>query len=560
MGKGDIKTRVETLSHREVAVISPVTGKKKIVDFGFDLKRINMMVYSTEGINKGNPVNIFSKEFSGSAIVEQISTAEYSGTPYSIANISAVAEDHQPLQSNSGKGIYSFTGLERVYSILYSTTHVENIGTGVNFAISAKGLHDSPVISFGFGGKTYRLGIDGGKRIGTGSNISRTTKSYTSTFADPLSVAMQKMVIFSTISADNSRFISELKRSNHIVHFTLDEADQFIRETVNKGDIGGFVSRLLEGSGISIDASLAKRSPIVAALASTTGEASARFKNLFYSQVYETWFQGTIISIGALLGQVLPIFGLELYYQGGGKYSLEPPRYIFFDEHTKSHIAIDYNDVISITTEEPRINVPSAIIPAVDFKNMALTAWAQRCSEIFASKVAHAMSKIVKAPVFKIETYEIPNILMPDAEKLNKNSLFERINGQFANIWKYYSSLAFKSAFHKMNVGTIELFFHPDIVEPHKWYKVGSDWYYITDISHSLQRGSAVTSLRYAGRYDKELYGVFKQALHAVSDAKSDCAEQVKGRLDDVGAHTPINKDSAPKKELELHQDKEHFQ
>ena len=543
----DMVARVEGSSSRTIQVLSPINGKKKIVDFGLNIKTLNLTVYTSniENFSAGGYVNVFSSEFQGQTEIQTVTQSSYSSLPYQIANITAIGEDTGEGFNTSGN-IYSISGLEDYYSVTYQTTHIENIGTGFNIAISSKTKDVDSMVTFKYADQTYTLGDSNARLIGTGSSISRTMASYTTSYGDPLSIILQKTVIISTITKDENEFLQAIGGdTGKVTFFTADDIIQLTTNTIGKGDIAAFINQII-GGDISIDGSKQDKSPIVKMLQSSGSMGQGYFTNVFYSSIREQWINTGILSVGQLLAQLLPVFGLEIYYNQGGAYTLEPPRFVFFDGDTKSSITVDYSDIESIVSEEPKINIPSLIIPQIDFTNMALKNIASKCSEILAAKIVSALSNIEELPVFKIETYSIPNLLLPEYLQANKDALFDRINDNFAKIWKYYSGFAFKSIFQRMNTGTINLTFRPDIVEPYKWYNIGDEWYFVTTINHTLQRGSVSTILQYAGRYDEKLFTILDQILSSGENGGLDCGKIFKKQMDSKNLHTPMNKKDPP--------------
>jgi len=548
--KANVITRSEATTSRSIEVLSPISGKKQIVDFGFNIKNLNLMVYTTnvEDFNEDDYINVFSEEFVGQAKAENVTISQYSSIPYSIVSISAIGEDSaSETQIELADGIHTLRGLDDYYSVNYRTTYISNIGTGFNISIASKYDITSPEIKFTYDDKPYTLGNQASRLIGKGKNVSRTMSSYTNSFGDPLSLIIQKTVIISTISRENSEFINAIGDTNNdkIVFWTKEDFYHVITTTIGKGDVAAFVKSMI-GNELNIVGDKQTKSAIVKILQEGNSEVYGNFVNVFYNNISEQWLNGGIFSVGTILAQILPMFGLELYFNGS-EYSLEPPRFMFYDGDTISNVEISYDDVSSITMEEPKINIPSVIIPQIDFKNMALSSIATKCSEVFVSQVVKALSQIKDLPVFKIEVYEVPNLLVPEYLEENKKVLFSKIDSNFSKIWKYYSSFAFKTFFQNMHTGTIELTFRPDITEPYKWYKIGDESYFVTEINHTIQRGSVNTTLSYSGRYDDKLYNIIDEIMNSVATGKIDCGEAVKRELNNKNVKTPLNVKDAPK-------------
>jgi len=544
-----IVTRVASTESRAIQVLSPINGKKQIIDYGFNLSHLDLMVYAKNNIDESKIYSLYSEDFTGTVYPEQINVASYAGVPYNIISISAIGENaKQSSEYINGNGIYVIKGIENYYSVTYQTNYIQNIGTGYSVSISSKDDNHEIPVNIQFKDYSVQWGDSGAKIIGSGANISRLMSSKTFSYSDPLGILLQKTVIFSTMSEENNQLIQAVGRDK-VAFFSSDKTISLIHDTLNKGEIGTFIKTLINGEIPIIDDKQSK-SPIVKALQNSS-DAKGYIVNAFNSSIQENWLKGTILSVGSILSQILPVFGLELYYEEGGFYSLEPPR--FLDPSIEGQ-EISESDVISISVETPKINLPSLVIPSIDFTNMSLNSVATKCSEVMASKIVSAISEVLPdLPVFKIETYEVPNMLLPQYMEIQKNSLSNKINSYFSNIWKYYSSLAFKSFFQGMNSGRIELTFRPDIIEPHKWYKIAGEKYYITEIVHSVQRGNASTVLTYAGRYDKKIFDKILNIIENVTNGDL-CKNVVKKELDNKNLHTPLNKDTPKKEELSLYE------
>ena len=542
--KINLVARQEIVSRRGIQIASPLTGKKKILDFGTDLKNLNLTIYTNDlnNFQEGQFLKLFSDQFVGDIKVENLNISEYSSLPYSMVTLSALGEDSFNFEKTSvGENIIPITGLEKFFNITYSTTHIENIGTSVSISYSSKYDEHFPTIEFEVGNKKVNWGNTSFRLVGVGKNLSRITSSHTYSFSDPLNLILQKTVIVSNISEKNSQFMRLLKDSNKVTYLPKEKLQDLLINTISKGHITEFISRILNEPSIRLNGEREDKSPIVKILKSSPSAASGSFTNMFYRNIGEQLMRGGIFTVGSILAQILPIFGLEIYYNRD-YYSIEPPRFLFKDKSTTSPIEIHEDDIINITVESPKVNIPSIILPRIDFQNMAISSYATKCSEMFAAQIMQELSKIKNLPVFKIKTYDIPNILVPQGFQYNTQSLFERVNKNFMELWKYYSAFAFKSTFNEMNIGNIELVFSPHILDPFKWYKIGDKEYFVTTITHSISRGTATTSLQFSGIYDETLYSTLDRVINKVSQAaKHNCGKMLKDTLNKHNLKTPLN-------------------
>jgi len=555
----NIVTRSESVSKRGIQVVSPIDGQKKIIDFGLDLKELNLTVYTNqiETFKEKNFLQLFSDDFIGEIKTENITISEYSSLPYAIVNINAIGEDSSnTYPSNYAKNIIAITGLDNFYNITYSTTHIENIGTSISIAVSTKEGQVNLPIAFNFGSKNIKWGDSKFKLIGVGKNLTRTTSSYTYSFTDPLNIILQKTVIISNISRQNSQFMNIVQSSDKVTFFSKEKFQELVLNTLVKGKIGEFLNNLISDTSITLNSNRETLSPIVRILQNHASDFSGSFANMFYQNIAEPLLRGGIFSVGSIMAQLLPIFGLELYYNDG-IYSLEPPRFLFKDSYTNAGIVLKESDVISITVEQPKINIPSIIIPRIDFENMALAKYASKCSEAFATLILKELSSIQELPLFKIKTYDIPNILVPHSFQSNTQALFDRVNENFREVWKYYSAFAFKSAFNEMNIGTIELVFNPQITEPFKWYNIAGKDYFVTSINHSITRNNALTTLGFGGIYDEKLYNLLDDVISKIVNNSKNCGDLLKEQLAKKNVSTPLNTKKKDPEQIKLDEEVE---
>jgi len=379
-----VVTRVASTDSRAIQILSPINGKKQIIDYGFNISHLDLMVYAKDNIDESKIYSLYSDDFSGVVYPEQVNVASYAGVPYNIVTISAIGKNiKKSAEYINGNGIYVIKGVKDYYSVTYQTNYIQNIGTGYTVAVSSKDIKQDIVpIEIQFKEFKSRWGDVKARIIGSGANVSRLMSSKTISYSDPLSVLFQKTVIFSTMSENENLLLQAIGRDKgKISFFSSNETIDLIHNTINKGKIGDFIRKLINDEIPILDKKQSD-SPVVKALQNSS-DAKGYIVNAFNSSVQETWLKGTILSVGSILSQLLPIFGLELYYTEEGVYSLEPPRFL---NPSIEGQTIGESDVVSISVETPKINLPSLIIPSIDFTNMSLNNVATKCSEVMASK------------------------------------------------------------------------------------------------------------------------------------------------------------------------------
>jgi len=533
----NVVARSEEVSRRGIQVASPIDGDKQIIDFGFELKNLTLTVYSNqiENFREKDFFQFFSDKYAGEIKAQDVNISMYSAMPYAMINITAIGEEiANDDESKLTKGINYIRGLDNYYNISFSTTNIENIGTSSSISIAHKKDSVALPIEFTYNGEKFTWGNKNFKLIGIGKNLTRTSSAYTLNFNDPLNLVIQKTVIISNISKSNSMFMKMIgnENSKKVTFFYKSDLIQLILNTLLKGKIGAFINKLIDDDEIKINSSKESLSPIVKMLQKESGnDATGQFKNMFYQTITEPLLQGGIFSVGSVLSQILPIFGLEIYYENES-YSLEPPRFLFKNKNSTENIKLTTKDVINITVEEPKITIPSIIIPRIDFQHMALSSYVSKCSEVFAQGILKELSKIKDLPLFKIKTFDVPNILVPTFYQQDTESLFNTAGKSFRKLWAYYSAFSFKSTFNEMHTGSIELVFNPKIVNPYKWYEIDGKFYFITDITHSITRNNATTSLRFSGIYDDDLYNSLNKVISTTVKSNSEgCIEHLKKKV-----------------------------
>ena len=540
--------RSDMSSSRSITTYSPISGDKQVVDFGTNIKQLNLLVYSEETINPGKVISVFNDDFQGKAVIQTTSLNKYSGTPYSYININAIGEDPKGSKEIKAQGpIHVLQGLEDHYMVNYQTTYLDRIGTGFSISLATKEkLATAGKVKFKYDGNTYILGTEKAILSGYGGNASRLNKSTTANFIDPLAISLQKAVIISTVSPKENEFLKIIPNKKALVYL---EEYNLIRmiNTLGQGGLQELIELFFEGDNVEIDFSNMKKSPIIQALMSSGVSKdiiAPQVKNLFQQNMTDTLVRDGLYTVGGLLAQLLPLLGLEFYHIKNNRYSLEPPRYLFFDD--KYHNEIKENEVVSISQQKPITSLANVVLPNVDFQNLALRQVATKCSLYFASQLINKLGEIVKLPIIKIQTYNIPNLLIPEYAQFEKVPLVDRTNQYLRHIWIYYSSLAVQSIFSKLDTGSIELVFKPEITEPYKWYKVAGHWYFITNISHNISRGALGTHLSYSHKYDPKIIDFFKNILDN-ADHNKYCEDYIKKEFKKHGLETPLNAKEKPK-------------
>jgi len=515
---------------------SPIGDNKKIFYYGKDISSINLTVQSLDkkGFSPDKQFKLFSDEFSGEIKLDSINVNEYSELPYTITQISGIGKSNEQIKVVNSNNIKIIKGLEDIYSLNWQTTYTPHLGTGYSFSVSAKTkeLANKETFSFSVGEKTFNIGKKSAKLLNITKQLNRVYSGVAISKSDPLPLVLSKTVVISTTE---NPLLSNIVDGDKVLFYSATKINNLFHTYIKKGDVVGFLSELI-GNEIKITEGK-NISPVLQALKNTSTAGGSLVNNRI-NEAITKFLQPKICTVGDIISQILNFIGMEFYYSyQTDSYTIDSPRILYF-EGNKSDITLSKDDVISINSHNNLASTPSLMIPNIDFKNMTLSSIAQNCSQMLAGYILKKMSKIKDLPVFKIETFSVPEILFPVEKELNKKSLFEKMNGYFSDVWLYYAGLSMRSVFSNINNGSIQIVPNFDIIEPHKWYKIEDTWYYVTSISISFSRGSIIMNLQYSGIYDQDLYKILDE-LKQIMGNSTQCEKTFNDFFKDK--HTPFN-------------------
>ncbi len=362
------------------------------------------------------------------------------------------------------------------YSESFSTTRLGTIATGYRLSISGDGSPSNLPT--------------GAIQIGEGTSIRRDFEARTTTWVDPL---YQKLSRVTIVQTDKNKHMEEFRGGG--ANFL--NIDDFV-DIANKGLMGGdltlFLGKFMDLSNITI-----KESRV-----SKARKAFPSTKKSSMNQVRGMGTMGNIISTMDILSTYLPVFGVELYWNGGDNYSIEEPRILHPEV---SGGTIKKEDILDKTVGADIYNAPDIIIPRIPPSSNLKKSMIDKLT---LEAVLGAVENNAGSDTFKISTFDIPNMLsnawdighdvFHDQSETTTGISPSGEGGQAReSIISFYRELAYNSAMYGLASGTITCTHQPDIMIPAMWYDVGGDKVFISDIRHEVSRFRAVTILTVAG-------------------------------------------------------------
>lgn len=403
---------------------------------------------------------------------------------------------------------------EGLFSVTYSSTKLGDIATGftLNMVGEPGSLSGKTTVKVSNGETSAVWGSTNGVTLREGSSISRTHEGDSSTVMDPIYDVFQKAII---IDSNRSELAKQAKSLGNIVVIQAVDFIEILNNKLGRGKIQDFIDEVIQPpAGVTIDASRASKSPLVNALihrkdagtpgsriATTIASVGSNFKNTFYT-------------VGDIFLQYLAPLGLELYWDGDGKYYLEPPR--LSQNNPKEVATIDKNDIITLNLSTDPYSAPDIVIPTMAFDS-SLSGVAANSFVIESLKAGILKEGGLGGKNFKVSTYETPqylfdvmNVAMNDMKDFAINDYTggsmplasKRISGAVA---QYYGAHARKSTLYTKTSGECVCTLMPDIIKAYSWYKINGKMVFVSDIRHVISRSNAVTVLTIAGTLDTGL-------------------------------------------------------
>lgn len=407
---------------------------------------------------------------------------------------------------------------EGVISASYETSRMGSIATGFNLTItdSLDITHDGE-LEVGIDGETketYKLGSKKGIILSDGVMLSRTQEGRTTVIVDPIMDLFKKAIVVNNSTTYLEEAVGGENVSSDFM-VSLTPADVIQANTkLRNGDILGFIDIMFglkngEGNGVIIKTDKSTDSPIVRDLKSISELSSSggSTKGSFFTN--NAIYQRTgLYTVETIYQQTLAPLGLEIYWNGDNKYSLEPPR-LTNSEAKSSSVYISNNDIIEINTITDPYNVPDLIIPSTYMPDIV---GASGHSVVMQNAIKEGvLSKLNGKRSMKLQTYEIPNFLLDTfriAMITGKNAI-DKTYAPLRNLTDdeaikytstFFGSSARKSRLYKLTRGGCKLTFRPDITIPFMWYTIDGEEYFVTGIRHSISRSSSSTFLTIGGK------------------------------------------------------------
>jgi hypothetical protein len=427
---------------------------------------------------------------------------------------------------------------EGVSSVNYDTSRVGSIATGFNLTISdtTQVQHDGE-IEVGITGDTnmtVKLGSKFGIILSDGVTKTRTHTGRTTVIVDPIMDLFKKAIIINnTRGTYLERTLGKrIADSDFIVALTVQDTYN-ANDKLIMGDVTGFIDimfGLTDGKSrdVVILTDKVAESPIIKSLSNLRSHTNwEEGKGSFF--FHDASFGGEgLYTVESIYQQTLAPLGLELYWVKDNIYSLEPPR-LTNPKALPEPVVIDKKDIISMDSISDPYNIPDLIIPSSEMNNVL----GQGGHNVMASIIMQTgvLTNLSGKRSLKIQTYDIPNILMPSITLLMKNAAEAKDKSHGAlppitsdeaieNAITFFGSSARKSQLYKLSRGGCRLAFRPDITVPFSWYVIDGEEYFVTDVRHSITRSSAETRLTIGGKRNKDVE-VSEETAKSSVDIKS---------------------------------------
>ncbi len=400
---------------------------------------------------------------------------------------------------------------EGLYSVTYQSTNFGNIATGFNLIMSgpAGKIKDKKTVQVSNGVESATFGSRDGVILREGTSVTRNYEGSSIVVVDPLYELFQKMVLFETPNATFSETVMSSGSLEVVKSFKMAE---LLFSTLAKGDIEEFLNGTVKPPAGMILYDKIDESPIIQALKGGKATGTLIFKNTF-NHVGRTMTMGQMLSVGDIFTRIINPLGLELYWVEEGVYSLEPPR--LSQQYPKPEASISLKEIVSLEMNSDPYNQPDVVIPSI-VKSRGLGNVMVPGSFGANSLAAGILSKGVGGKNLKITTYDIPYFLFDPVESSMKGTINgeNRVPSGIAQqtvrevgqkIAAFYGAHARKSSMYTQITGHCAMVFSPTINKPYSWYVIDNTLCFVSDIVHTINRGSASTVLTIAGVYTKDL-------------------------------------------------------
>jgi len=357
-----------------------------------------------------------------------------------------------------------------IYSISFQTRKLGTLATGYTLKVA---------------GEKYGMGIPeeladvckNPMKLGMGEEINRDYEAKVEYYCDPLYARLDRVCFITNMDIDDVTGARVINRNKAI---------EIFRNSLINLDVSSFMNEFMNTDGITFNP------PDI----SKEKYPNPSFVRSFLA-VSNVLPIGNIVSTLDILASYLPVFGVEMYWNGKDQYSVEEPRML----HPENIVhTVPSEDILSMSIREDLYNIPDVVIPKFNIQQVLGKGHIEAIMANMAKNVSKAMeiAGTDEHVNFKVSTAEIPQVIV-DAWIVGKmqeddniglttgilSTKFDHINESLGAL---YSRIAVSSAMYQIQSGTIRIIFNPKVSIPSSWYKIGEKNYFVSDISHEITR------------------------------------------------------------------------
>ena len=447
-----------------------------------------------------------------------------------------------------------------LFSVSFTSTRLEDLATGFHMTITGEDVTDKKTVNVSITDDTGQnktiegiLGAEEGLVLSTGKSLNRTYEGNTAIIVDPIFELFEKIVVIQT-KRQAFQGTGENIESLGAVHIIKNSEIPRIYKLLTSGDVPGFIKEMIGDHTLDLKFKDYEKSPIIAAL--KVAKVNALRLNDTINAAYRMFNVASVLSVGDIFRYFISPLGLELYWEGGRTYNLQPPRLLM---EPKEVGTIDRKDIIELTSVSDPYNVPDLVIPNFTFG-------AALGSGISSRVAATALRNGVLAKVgrggknLKVSTYSIPPFLQDAYEYAARQQKYAQDTPLSATIQSdsnleelvssVLSSHARKSNLYKLNSGRCVLPLNPTLNQPYSWYKIDGEQCFVSDIRHEITRNRAVTILTIAGKEMEPLEdpGPTPGSTKEYDKEKKEVEKVVVKGIEELAKEKKLKEESSPEK------------
>jgi hypothetical protein len=439
-------------------------------------------------------------------------------------------------------GMIGHISAEGLFTVNYSSSRLGNVATGFSLSMVGKegtlGDRMTVEVSNGLGGSAI-FGSKYGVTLTTGKSLSRSYRGDMKVVVDPGYDMFGKLIIIHEKEGD---FVKATKDRDlgSIRVLSNATAKRLLFGNLMSGDMAGFIDGIIgKLENIVLDTSKANESPIIKAL--TESNLIRKINNS--NAIDEFLSFRKVFSIGDFFSSLVAPFGLEVYWVSDNIYSVEPARLAAGPGDNVIHVPEDIIEELNISSDI--YNAPDIIVPSFA-RNEMLGALGLDVAAKTALLTGFTNTVGSSGNRLKISTYDIPSFLMDPVETAMSSVDFKNAgyggnasrhttDKALRTVASFFSSYAKKSTLYRLKTGSCTLEFSPQFTQGFSWYEIAGEKVFVSDIHHTITRGSASTTLNIAGKFfDFESTDIktptldFSQEEKTIADAKKKCDKHIR--------------------------------